>query len=449
MVEILQFATDLGVNLLPWQETLFDRSLRMNEHDRYVHRSCLAITARQSGKTRASGLRALAELVLWGGRLVCMAAQSRDVALESFRGTVDLAEEGGVPIKAVRRSTGSEELIIDDIGSPRLKVVSSTSGGGRGLSPSVVIWDELQSTKNFEPYAALEKSRRAQPNSQLFAITSEGTFESAVLNSMQEQGRAAALEGRSDGVGYWEWSAHPDRAADDRAGWVEANPALGHLIDEETIAAEHATDPAEVFERETLCRRTTVARSWLPAGAWDRCTDPAATVPDSAVHEVVFGLDANPDLSHASISVAWRRPDGRTHVELVSSHDSTWSAETALRGLLERWQPRCLALIGKGPAEPVGARLGAEGVELCALSGADVDRAARSFYEAASAGRLTHPADPVLAVHLEAAQGSSPGLLAIKGTPIGLDITGAVAAVVAVWALERTPVVTVPTWVAW
>jgi phage terminase large subunit-like protein len=450
--EAVTFAREvLDVDLMPWQQLVLDRACRTREDGSWRYRTVCTVVSRQVGKSFMTACRILAGMCLWGEHMVIAASQSRDVSLESWRHAVALAEDAGLSIERVHRASGREELVLDIDGHrARYKVVTGSAGGPRGLSADLVVLDELRQFQRFDVWASIEKTRRARPSSQFWTISTAGTIESVVLNRLQEQGRAAAEAGATDGpLMYMEWSAPDDADPGDPAGWALACPALGYTVTAETIAAEHATDPAEVFEMEVLGRTVTGGRPWLPPGAWDRCTDPAATVPDSAVHEVVFGLDANPDLSHASISVAWRRPDGRTHVELVSSHDSTWSAETTLRRLVERWQPRCLALIGKGPAEPVGARLGAEGVDLCALSGADVDRAARSFYEAASAGRLTHPADPVLAAHLEGAQGSSPGLLAIKGTPIGLDITGAVAAVVAVWALERTPVVTVPTWVAW
>ena len=70
-------------------------------------------------------------------------------------------------------------------------------------------------------------------------------------------------------LGYFEWSAPPDAAREDRAGWAAANPALGHTLDEATIVAELATDPAPVFETEVLCRRVTAVASWLPAGRWE------------------------------------------------------------------------------------------------------------------------------------------------------------------------------------
>jgi hypothetical protein len=446
--EIVRFAEDLNVTLLPWQEELFDRTLRLDGDGMYVARTCLALTARQSGKTLASGVRALAELCLWGGRLAVMAAHTRDLALESFRHTVELAEEADVPIQKVRRATGGEEMILADGG--RLKVVSSTSGGGRGLSADLVVWDELREMRTMEPYSALEKSRRARPNSQMFCITTEGDHGSVVLNALQEQGRAAAAAGAANGIAYLEWSAAPERARDDVEGWRESNPGLGYLVSADVIAAELRSDPVETFETEVLGRKVAVAHSWLPASTWDGCADHAATVPDSAVGAVTFAADLTPDLQHGAIAVAWVRPDGRCHVEAISTHDGRTASvelQDRLAELVGRWQPRAVAVAGKGPAEALGARVAAAtGTELVTVGPADLDRSARAFFEGAVTGRLAHPLDPVLADAVAAVEGDG-GLIRL-GRSVG-NVTPAVAAVLATWAAERTPAVTAPTWVAW
>lgn len=442
--EIIEFATvDLGFELLPWQVEVCDRSLRMTG-DNFTHRSVVVVTARQSGKTVLGAVRALAEIFLWGGKLVITAAQSRDIALESWRNTLGLAEERGLPIEKVRNAAGSEEVVFD--GGGRLKVVTAGSGG-RGLSPSLVVLDELSSMKTTEPYSSLEKTRRAHRGSQFFAITTEGDHTSVVLNGLQEQGRAAAEAGVVRSLCYLEWSAAPDRARDDVEGWRESNPGLGHLIDAETIRAELDTDPPEVFESEVLCRRVISRSSWLPASTWESCADHAATVPDDA--QVVFALDLAPDLQHGAIAVAWPRPDGRCHVEAVSTFEgmgASVDAQRRLSDLAGRWKPRALVVVAKGPAEAVGTRVATgAGVDLVAVNGADLDRASRAFFEGVVSRRLVHPVDAVLAGAVAGIEGD--GGLVRLGRSAG-DVTPAIAGILAAWAVERAPVVVVPTWTA-
>ena len=161
----------------------------------------------------------------------------------------------------------------------------------------------------------MEKTRRARPSSQVWAVSNEGDEGSVVLAALATDGRAAARTGRPTDAAWFEWSAAKNRERLDPVGWAQANPALGILITADTIASEALHDPVEVFETEVLCRRVETLHPWLPAGVWDRTSDPAVTVPDDA--DVVFSLDAGPEMRHATIGVGWRRPDGRIHVEAV------------------------------------------------------------------------------------------------------------------------------------
>lgn len=442
--EAIVFATDeLRVDLMDWQRYVLRAACRTTPTDTWAARTVLVLVARQQGKSFLTACRILAGLWCWGERLAIASASSRDIALELFRTTLEMAEEADLPIERVRKAIGSEEVIFTN--GSRYKVVSATSRGSRGLSCDLAVIDELREHKTFEAYDGIEKTRRSRPSSQAWCISSEGDFQSAVLDLLAGQGRAAAEAGVPGPLCFLEWSAAPALDRADPRGWAQANPALGITLTREVIEAELVSDLGTTFERECLNRRVAVARPWLPSGTWDRCGDADASVSDDAVGEVVFALDASPDFQ-ASIAVGWRRPDGRIHVELVTVSDSTWGAEHVLRGLIERWRPRCLSIVGRGPAEPVGARLAADGVELQALSNVDVDRASRAFYEASASGSLVHPLDPVLAASVESVQGSG-GLLSLKAT--GLNITGAVAAVLAHWAAARTPVVKIPTWIAY
>lgn len=449
----IEFAEGLGVDLMGWQRWLLDAACRTDESGRWCNRTVLTLVGRQNGKTLLTACRILAGLWHFGERLAIASAQSRDVALEAFNTALELAEEGGLPIMKVHRTTGREEMVIEAPHGPaRYKVVSATSGGGRGLSADLVVVDELREHKTFGPYAALDKTRRARPNSQFWAISTEGDATAVVLDELQRQGREAAESGQPGPLAYFAWSAAPELAPADPRAWAQANPALGSTLSPETFAAELTSDPVEVFAQEVLCRRTAVTVAWLPAEGWVGCEEARATVPDSAVGEVAFALDAEADLSHVAVAVAWPRPDGRVHVEAVATFDgatATVDAERALRGLVGRWRPRRLAVTARGPVEPLAGRVAAGAqVEVMAVSGADTDRAARGFYEAVVGRRLVHPPDAVLAGQVAAVAGAEPGLMVRRRSP-GVVTDAAVAAVLAHWAATGTPAPPPATWVAY
>jgi hypothetical protein len=456
----IAFATEiLGIDLMPWQRFVLDRACRTVAGERWAVRTLLVIVARQNGKSLVTAVRILAGMWLWGERLIIAAAQNRDVSIESWKLTTEIAENAGLPVTSVLRTTGREELQITrpDGQVCRYKVVSSTPGGGRGLSADLVVLDELREYKDWASYAALDKTRRARPSSQLWTISTEGDHSSVVLDNLQAAGRIAASTRDKGPLAYFEWSAGPEAARDDRHGWAAANPALGHTLDEATIAAELVTDPAAVFETEVLCRRVTAVVSWLPAGRWDDCTEATATVPDGATG-VCFAADAGPELRQVSIVAAWRRPDdGRVHVEALQTFlgpSATVQCEARLTELVARWKPARLATLKRGPIEALVTRVAAAAVAdvdelLEAVTYTDLERAALAFYEAVVARRIIHPPDPMLADQLAAAQPGEPGTMALRRRNPSIDIEAAVAAVTALWAVDRTPVTRRPGWVAY
>lgn len=459
--EAIGFAHEvLGLELMPWQETVLDRACRTTGEG-WAARSVLVVVARQNGKSLVTAVRILAGIWLWGERLTIAAAQNRDLAIESWKLTLELAQDAGLPVTSVLRTTGREEFQITrpDESVGRYKVVSSTPGGGRGLSADLVVMDELREAKDWAAYAALDKTRRAVRGSQLWAISTEGDHTSVVLEALQAAGRTAATTRDRGPLTYLEWSAAPERARDDRRGWAESNPALGHTLAEETIAGELITDPAPVFEAEVLCRKVTAVASWLPDRAWDDSGEATATVPDGATG-VCFAVDAGPELRQVSITAGWRRPDGRTHVEALETFvgaAATVQAEARLTELVARWRPAKLAVLRRGSVEALVTRVataatppGGDVADLLELvSWADLESAVKSFYEGVIARRLVHPLDPMLADQMAAAQPGEPGTMALRRRNPTIDIEAAVGAVMVAWAADRAAGRAAPKWVAY
>jgi hypothetical protein len=349
-----------------------------------------------------AAIRALGGMVLWGEQVVG-AAQNRDIALEAWREALTIAEDAGLDVHGVARTNGREEFWI---GRARYKIVSSTRRGGRGLRADLVILDEVREFRDFDGWAALEKTRRARPSSQLWAISTAGDDGSMVLNSLAAEGRAAAASREPTDSAWFEWSAPPGLPRDDPAGWAAANPELGGLISFDTIASEAVHDSPEVFETEVLCRRVATLRPWLPLTSWDACADPAASVPDGA--QVCFAVAAGPELRHASIAVAWKRPDSRVHLEAVAGYSHNDGpvlarAGTRIAELVDRWAPTSVAVPRSSAAESTVRRVLEDAdVAVYRIGGVESLAAATGLYEAVLNGAVVHPPDPMTAAHLGA-----------------------------------------------
>src|SRR4029077_3809403 len=170
--------------------------------------------------------------------------------------------------------------------------------------------------RDWQGDSAIDKVRRARPDSQLWGITTEGDMSSEVLNKLQAQGREAIIQGKQTALGYFEWSAPPGAHPGKVETWAQANPSLGYTLDESTVEAEYETDPSEVFEVEVLCRKVAAIQAWVKPMDFDQCATDVRFPTDS---QFVLALDAGPELRHASI-VAGALADDFHHVELVAEY---------------------------------------------------------------------------------------------------------------------------------
>jgi len=444
---LVAWAAEAGIELLPWQMWLLDYAL-MRRSNRWIRRTVLALAARQNGKTRLTTVRVLGGMVLWGEEVIG-AAQNRDVALESWSEAYEAAEELGLEPWDVHRTNGRESFRIGR--TARYKVTASNRSAGRGLHGDLVVLDELREATDWKAYAALEKTRRARPDSQFWSISNEGDMSSIVLRTLAAQGETWKDDPTSP-LGFYSWSAAPELERHDPRGWVQANPALGYLFPLDTIEQELRTDPPEVFETEVLCRPVMVLRPYLPEGAWAACQERRQPLPEAA-GSVCLGVAAGPELRHATICVAWRRPDGRLGVDVAAALDEADGPVLGrlagrLQELLERWRPPVVAAAAKSPLEASVGRLVPPGTEVMGVGVAETQRASASFYEAVTTRQLIHMGDPTLDAGLAVASADRPGDTPTRRSAAS-DIDAAQAAILACHALTSRPApVRSPSWSA-
>ena len=249
--EAIALAEELGMPLLPWQQHVLENAMRLDDGGGHAHRVVGLTVSRQNGKSALLKLRIAAGLLLWDERLIVATAQSREVALETFRGVVDLIEGSSknvAQIKNVIRSYGREELTLRN--GCRYRLVAPTAGGARGFSAHLAVIDELREHRSYDAYAAISYTTTV-PRGQLWFASNAGDQSSVVLNDMRRQ---ALGQAEPSTIYYAEWSADPQLDVDDPVAWAQANPSLGHLITPDVIEGRLKTDPRPVFETEALCR---------------------------------------------------------------------------------------------------------------------------------------------------------------------------------------------------
>lgn len=389
--DLCDFAAEAGVVLLPWQREAAIRALELLPDGSYRFRTVLILVGRQCGKTTLLKVWALWRLLRDDARLVLGAAQKLDMAQEAWQGSVDLIQESPWfgSVDKVRYANGENCLTLN--GGARYRIVSTTRGGGRGLSVDLLILDEMREQRTWEAWSALSKTLMARPRGQAVCISNAGDDESVVLNSFRD----AALAGRDDTLCLLEWSAPEGCDMDDREAWAMALPALGHgLLTEAAVASALATDPPAVFRTEMLCQHVTTMNAAISHTGWQAGADPNGSV---AAHKdrLYAGLDVSEDGNHVALVVAALVGDDVVRVEPVASWASTLDARRELPALLEVLRPVGLAWYPTGPANALAAVLRPlrGNVE---LTGTQVPGACMGFADLVAGGQVLHNADALL-----------------------------------------------------
>jgi len=410
--ECIRFATEiLGVELLPYQKWLLLHALELNPDGSFRFRTLLVLIARQNGKTTLVKVLIAWFLFMGRARLVLGAAQSLDIARETWQGVVEMAEdepELRAEVATVRRTNGEQELRLHS--GSRYRIAAATRGAGRGLSVDVLSLDELREHRGWEAWGALTKTTMARPNALVVCTSNAGDSESVVLNQLRE----AALDHRDSTLGIFEWSAPDGCDLEDVEAWAQANPALGHTVSEASIRSSLVSDPPAVFRTEVLCQRVDTMDSAVELPAWRDCRDPAATLAQRSgetVEEfearraelrIVACLDVAPDGEHVTLSVAALGDDGRIRVEPAAGWRDTLTARDELESVLDRIGAEAEAWFPSGPGA-VFAPIMKRRKKATEIKGAEVSAACMGFADLVKSRKVLHPGDPLLDAHIAGA----------------------------------------------
>jgi len=406
--DLVELAEALGQPLLPWQEYVADAAHIVDDNGRWAHKTAGVLISRQNGKTHFLRMRILAGLLLWDERLILATAQSREVALEMFRGVVEMFED--VPwlsrqVKRVSRTNGKEELEL--LGGARFKIVAPSEGGARGYSADLVIIDEARQHRTTDAYAALVYTTQARPNAQVWAVSNAGDAGSTVLNSLRDQALQTVANNTPGPLGWWEWSAEPGADIDDPQAWVDANPALGHLVRPEALMARIKSDPVEIVRTEMLCQWVETLDSPFPAGTWAECfTEGVEMLPE---RPTFLAIDVTPDRRDAAL-VAVQQLDEDAE-NLACFVLDTWHADDTIddRKVAGQVAKRARDLFARvvafdrWTAAGIASRVAQVGIPVGDVSGSQFTQACDELLGAIVSKRLQHTGQEVLTQQIAAA----------------------------------------------
>lgn len=481
--EAIAFSEDvLGRPLMPWQKWLFIHSLELepgsytyDDSPRLRFDTVVVEVARQNGKSYWLSTRALWRMFMWdnpsGDPPMVLGTAHKETAAQEIK---DLAAQ------AVMRSPGLQDQYLHNYTSngnnymllrngARYRVEAASDDGGRGLTVTDLLFDELRQQRSWDAWAALTNATNAVPNSQTIAVTNAGEAKSVVLASLRaqaigemeaydahvaEHGSPEGYEGTS--LALFEYSAPDDCGIWDRAGWAQSNPSLNHpgpggqpLVTEKMLAgkARMVGNPGEgmpegKYRTEVLCQWVKAVKDpTFPPEAIGRCIDNMSEIdPDSPIF---LAVDTSHDRRMTHLAVAGWREDGLPHVEVILERAGTeWVAKTLAAapgdpGALA-FTPDGVVFQGKGaPASSLIDYVEDEGVTVTRCEGPALPSSVAQFSDRVMNGSVRFRDDSSLMVALEETERKALGETWVwnrKDSPV--DAAPLCAVTMALWALE-------------
>jgi phage terminase large subunit-like protein len=394
--EMIDFATELGINLMEWQKFVCIHGHKVRADGRWAHSELGLIMARQQGKSTLMMLRILTGMFVWGEGLQLASAHRLTTSLETFRQIVALIEANPKlekEVKKIRWQHGAEEIEL--FGNRRF-VVKAANNAARGLSkPETIHLDELREYKDEDAWSSMRYSMMAAKNPQVWIYSSAGDQHSVILNKLRERALVSATT--NDPIGWFEWSAEPDAPIllpSGEMNWpafAQANPSLGITIHPDNLKAV-INDPPDIVRTEVLAQWVDTINSAIDAQKWGLCqVDPIPLDPEK---ETWFGLDLSPDRKFGALVATQKLPGEKFNLVLLH----TWSNDYSINDLavandiapyVRKYNVQTVAY-SKRTAQAVASRLVPAGIPITDMDGAIYAESCDRWLGAINSHRLQH-----------------------------------------------------------
>jgi phage terminase large subunit-like protein len=259
--------------LREWQTQLLNNVFAVREDGMLKHRTALVGMARKNGKSALSS-----GIALWGlfmgeqGGEIYSCAADRDQARIVFGDAKRMIESE--PELMSQAKLYRDAIEIPATGSI-YRVLSSEAYTKEGLSPTLVIMDELHALPNRELFDVMQLGMGARREPLLLSITTAGvktdsTGQDSIAYNLYQYGQKV-IRGEYDDpsffMAWWEASIESDHR--DPETWKLANPAFGDLNSEEDFESAVKRTPESEFRTKRTNAWVSSQTAWLPNGVWE------------------------------------------------------------------------------------------------------------------------------------------------------------------------------------
>lgn len=365
----------------------------------------------------------------WGGpqRVAYSAQTGWDARRKLIDDQVPVLEESPLIgfVRRILRGTGNEAIVYKT--GSRIDLISGDKGAGHGRVLDLGVIDEAFDDVDDRREGAMVPAMKTRVNAQLLICSTAGTDESIYLQRMVRVGRAAAQDGKTEGIAYFEWSVPDDEDIDDEEVWHRYIPSLDDTAVRLMRAERQSGMSESEFRRGFLNQWTTLETDRvIPAEDWEGvCQLEAAPTGD-----IRLALDVTEDRATGSLVGV-----GSGIGELVETFDGMGRVVKRCTEIAKR-QKATIVVDGTGPAVSLADELEAKGIKVLRLTGPQVAVATAKFFDAVMDKTITVRESAPMNVAAGAARKRPQGDRFVWSRATAADVTPLIALTLAFGAPE-------------
>ena len=302
--------------LRPWQREIVRSWYATGEDGKRIVRTGLLSVSRKNGKTSLCAAIALCHLVgpeaERRGQIV-VGATDRDQSGLIFD-EVEAFIEDNEDFASVCNIKRHEKVIENLENGSKFRSLSSDAKKAHGLSPSVVILDELAQWGRGTGralYDALTTSMGARKEPLLLVIGTQSADDHSLMSQLVDYAKAVRAGGIADpAFSGFVFEIPKDADVWDESNWIQANPALADFRDlqDMRLLAERAKHmpTLEATFRNLFCnQRVDADERWIPYPEWNACLREDVDLDSLAGQRCVGGLDLGSVRDLTSFALFW------------------------------------------------------------------------------------------------------------------------------------------------
>ena len=405
----IAMANAYGLAPLPWQQTILNDWLALDDNGKLLNSLCVVPVPRQNGKTGVIEPRETWGLVHRGEWILHTAHELQTARIGFDRLRKKFGERKNDPhakypeLNAlVKRYTTSQNQMILDLkngGHIEFRTRGNNDDVGRGGTFDLVVVDEAQSYTDEQDSALSPLNSAAPTGSPQFIMT--GTVPKPTSPHKGEKFASIRASLHNDpyiGACIHEWHADEIGDVSDVERWYRFNPSLGYQLLESALLADSRKMNPDTFAREHLgwWPETANASNAITASDWAACQ---VDNPERTGVEV-YAVKFSPDGSTGVLAACHKPQDGKPFVYVVDVK----SLSEGIGWFVDKLAPKAetaaqIVIDGQSNAQTLNERLLAAGVPSKVIVRPrtnDVVSACSSIANAVKERQITHYGQPAL-----------------------------------------------------